>query len=244
MRKIPLYLGLVLAALAPFLPGAAAAGETKTRLELYPLEGGSLLYIGDRVTVEEQGRVTQTTVFRKAGGGGPILREVWIYDRKDLRLVSQKLENPVSGQREELTRVADTVKMLARENGKEEIERKDLPWEPQMAYSAIVVPTMVDEWSKLAGGGTVAFDLLVASRLGTVGFRLKKDSVARISGEPVMVVRMEPSSWLIRRLVDPLYFFLAQKAPHRLVEFKGRSSIRTDDGDTQDLRTVFRAVAP
>ena len=61
-----------------------------------------------------------------------------------------------------------------------------------------------------------------------------------LQGQPVTILRMEPSSWIIRALVDPLDFIMAKATGHALLEFRGRSTIATDDGEDQDLRVVFQ----
>ncbi len=50
---------------------------------------------------------------------------------------------------------------------------------------------------------------------------------------------MDPDSWLIRQLVDPLFFYFDPEPPHRLLEYRGRVSIKSDDGDDQDLRITY-----
>ena len=90
------------------------------------------------------------------------------------------------------------------------------------------------------GGEALAFELIIPSRLETIGFRLKKDSEVTQGGEAAIVIRMEPDSWLIRQLVDPMFFYVAAKPPHRLIEYRGRISVKSDDGEDQDLRVVYR----
>ena len=89
----------------------------------------------------------------------------------------------------------------------------------------------------------VEFDLLVPSRQESIKFRLKNDGERYFEDLQVIVFRMEPNSWLFRLLVDPLYFSLTVEAPHRVIEFKGRSSVKTDEGENQDLRMVYRYSA-
>jgi hypothetical protein len=94
----------------------------------------------------------------------------------------------------------------------------------------------------LRAGGTLTLDLLVPSRLETVRFRVRWEGDTLLEGQPAAVMRMEPATWLIRQLVDPLHFFFATDAPHRLIEYRGRTALKRDDGKPQDARVVYYPV--
>ncbi len=97
-------------------------------------------------------------------------------------------------------------------------------------------------WNELARGKEMGFRFIVSDRLETVGFKLVKESEVTWRGKAALRLRMEPSSVVIRQLVDPLFFIVEKDAAHRIFEYVGRTTPRTRDGSKWkdlDARTVY-----
>ena len=101
---------------------------------------------------------------------------------------------------------------------------------------------IVTHWSRLARGEAAEFRFIASSRLETVGFKLVKESDVDWRGKPAVRVRMEPSSVIIRQLVDPLFFIVEKDGAHRVLEYVGRITPKLRDGvkwKDLDARTVY-----
>jgi hypothetical protein len=85
-------------------------------------------------------------------------------------------------------------------------------------------PFIASHWSVLEKGMPARFRLLVLSRKETVGFKLVKESESSRKGVSVVRLRMEPTSIIIARLVDPLHFEVEKDPPHRVLEYRGRTT--------------------
>lgn len=231
-----------LLALLELLPSLAAAqapapAEHTVNLNLLPLQGDTVRYRGVRTFREADGRVTVTTVFTDSAGQ-TIQRTEGVYEAADLAPVSWQLSDLRSGEEERLAREGEVVRMRYRASAGEAPDEDTVDWEPPMAFTPTVEALIEREWARLAAGETVTFRLLVPSRQDSFAFRLQRaDDPAPPAGR--VRLRMEPDSWLVRQLVDPLFFLLDADPPHRLREFRGRSSIRTEEGELQDLRIVY-----
>jgi hypothetical protein len=97
-------------------------------------------------------------------------------------------------------------------------------------------------WNELARGDEVAFRFIASSRLETVGFKLVKESEVTWRGKPALRLRMEPSSIVIRQIVDPLFFIVEKDGAHRILEYVGRTTPKARDGNKWkdlDARTVY-----
>lgn len=241
--KLSLTVGLIIIFALAWHPAPAGAepGTKKVSLELLDLKTGAQLYKGTREETREGGRVTIKYSYMKLDGT-EIQQVTAVHEEKSLRLISYKLLDLRSGKREEMNVKGGVVKMLSQKNKDEEVETDQLQWGEKTAYTGSLVEIVRGNWEKLNEEQPVEMDLLVPSRLETVGFRLLKDSEAELAGKPVVLVRMEPNSWLIRQIVDPLFFYFVKDSPHELLQYTGRSSIRTDKGKTQDLRTVIHPM--
>jgi len=97
-------------------------------------------------------------------------------------------------------------------------------------------------WNQLARGEAVNFRFIAPSRLETVGFKLVKEADVTWRGQPALRLRMEPSSFIIAQIVDPLFFIVEKSGEHRLLEYIGRTTPKMRDGNKWkdlDARTVY-----
>jgi len=95
----------------------------------------------------------------------------------------------------------------------------------------MIGPFIAAHWNVLQSGSAARFRLLVLSRRETVGFKLVKENETTLKGVPVVRIRMEPTSIIIARLVDPLYFMVEKNAPHRVLEYIGRTTPLVRNGN-------------
>jgi hypothetical protein len=101
---------------------------------------------------------------------------------------------------------------------------------------------IITHWNKLARGEAVPFRFLASSRLETVGFKLVKESEVDWRGKPAVRLRMEPSSVIIRQIVDPLFFIVEKDGAHLLLEYIGRITPKQREGTKWkdlDARTIY-----
>ncbi len=230
---LPLPALFFLAALA-----LGAEGTTDIGIRMYDLETKKLRYEGTRQRIEAEGKVTVRTQMSKADGT-KVQREVTVYDAQTLALISFEREDFLTGRLEKMSKTGGKVVISFKEDRGEDVETEELDWEDNMALTLTIVPLLQRNWKTILAGEEVEIQLLVPSRQDTVTFDLEKDSLAKVGGREVTVVVMEPDSFFIRVLVDPLYFYLDNAAPHRLLEYTGRVSVKDDDGDDLDLRAEY-----
>jgi len=109
----------------------------------------------------------------------------------------------------------------------------------EILTSDMVGPFIAAHCDELEKGDVVKCRLISVSRAESVGFKFFKESDATWDGKPVMMVTLQPSSIIIARLVAPLHFVIEKNAPHRVIQYSGRTtpSIRRD-GKWEDLDAV------
>ena len=106
----------------------------------------------------------------------------------------------------------------------------------------MVGPFLAEHWDALIKGEEVKCRMIVVARRETVGFRFLKESQTQWQGNPIVIVRMEPTSPLIRALVDPLHFKIEKQGAHHVLEYSGRTTPKSKSGskwDDLDAVTVF-----
>jgi hypothetical protein len=106
---------------------------------------------------------------------------------------------------------------------------------------------LVEHWDALMKGEEIKCRMIVAPRAETVGFRAVKESETQWQGKPIVILRMEATSPVIRALVDPLHFKVEKDSPHRVLEYSGRTTLKFKSGnkwEDLDAVTIFDWPAP
>jgi len=94
----------------------------------------------------------------------------------------------------------------------------------------------------LARGEKVKCRYIVIARRETVGFTFTKVGESSWQGREVINVRMAATSKLLAPLVKPVLFIIEKDAPHRVIQYSGRTTPKIKEGGTWkdlDAVTVF-----
>lgn len=95
-----------------------------------------------------------------------------------------------------------------------------------------MIPAFITaHWEALQKGEFAKFRYIVLSRKETVGFKLVKESETTWKGTPVVRIKMEPASFVIAQLVEPLYFIVEKQGQHRILEYVGRTTPLVKSGN-------------
>ena len=108
--------------------------------------------------------------------------------------------------------------------------------------SDMVAPFLRSHWAELSNGEKVKCRYVVVPRRETVGFTFVKESETTSQGGAVVIIRMEPTSPIIARLVDPVFFTLEKDGQHRVLHYVGRVTPKAKAGnkwDDLDATVVF-----
>lgn len=94
-------------------------------------------------------------------------------------------------------------------------------------------------WEALQKGESAKFRYIVLSRKETVGFKLLKESETTWKGTSVVRIKMDPTSFVIAQLVEPLFFIVEKQGQHRILEYVGRTTPLVKSGNKwKDLDAV------
>jgi hypothetical protein len=162
------------------------------------------------------------------------------------QLASFEMEEPESGATGSVAVVEDTTGGAGRKivfsysPGKGSAKKTDTEkFQEDTLVSDMIAPWLAAHWATLNSGAPVKFRYAVVARKETVGFKFIKESEGTLHGIPVVTVKMEPTSWVIARLVDPLHFTVEKGGQHRVLQYVGRTTPRLRKGDKwEDLDAV------
>jgi hypothetical protein len=207
-----------------------------------------ILFTFKRTAVRSNSTVFITRDFMYPNGS-IAAREQIVFERG--QLTSFQLDEKQTGARGSARIVADT-KNAARqkilfdwvttEGGKTKTKMDSEAFQSETLVGDMIPYFIVAHWNELVRGNEVSFRFIASSRLETVGFKFVKESEMTWRGKPALRLRMEPSSVIIRQIVDPLFFVVEKDGAHRVLEYVGRTTPKARDGNKWkdlDARTVY-----
>lgn len=164
------------------------------------------------------------------------------------RLVSYELEDARTGEkgRALVQTNASGNRELRLEFGRANARKAAAPAREVLQANTLIndmLPAfLAAHWPELMQGAKVKFRFVALARSETVGFELARDSESTLDGTKVVRLRMEPTSIILARFVDPLFFIVEKEGDHRILQYTGRTTPRVKSGDTWkdlDALTVF-----
>jgi len=169
-------------------------------------------------------------------------RELAVFDRGDL--VSFQLDERQTGARGSATVRGSMLHFDWVEGAGASIRKKtdSEKLQPNTLVGDMIPYFIAARWDELARGTPVNFRFIAQSRLETVGFKLVKEANVTWRGTPAIRLRMEPSSFLIAQIVDPLFFIVETDGAHRILEYVGRITPKAREGNKWkdlDARTIY-----
>jgi hypothetical protein len=93
-------------------------------------------------------------------------------------------------------------------------------------------------WTELAGGEGVNFPFLVVGREKPIKMLARKDRDSDCP-DTRLCLEITLDNWLLAAIVSPIELQYDQGS-RRLLQFKGISNIRDDEGKSQDVRIIYR----
>jgi hypothetical protein len=207
-------------------------------------------------------RGTSNVLFRTvrtATRDGNTVRVLCVYNYPDGKLAARERITFIDGklaffQLDDLQADAQgTTRVSSAPNGKQKLEfdyttvsggRAKKKTDTETTDGEVLVGDMIPyflvaHWNELMRGQPASFRFIASDRLETVGFKLVKEGDVNWRGKSAVRLRMEPTSVIIRQLVDPLFFIVEKDGAHRVLMYDGRVTPRVRDGNSwKDLDAI------
>jgi hypothetical protein len=132
--------------------------------------------------------------------GTLVAREDLLMEHGELR--RYRLDLLTAGRSGRIERAGDRLSFSYTRDGRTDTNIED--YAENVVVGLMLVPYIRSHWTELIEGRELPVRFAVADRLETVGFRLARVEQARL--EDAVTIAFKPSSFIIRLLVDPLYF--------------------------------------
>ncbi|MCB1057543.1 MAG: hypothetical protein KDD11_18745 [Acidobacteria bacterium] len=169
---------------------------------------------------------------------GEVFARKWVEYGNDPCVPSFELDDFRDGYKEGASAVDDGVELFCRKRKDEPTEHRRIEVDDETAIDEGSHHLVLAHWDRLATGKTVELDFAVPYRREVFGFRLVPERAEPVAGRPVLGLRLEVASRLLRFLVDPVHL-VYDRETRRLLTFEGITGINDADGHSHRARIVF-----
>ena len=114
--------------------------------------------------------------------------------------------------------------------------------EENLVVPSTVISYVTPHFDELQAGKELRLKVAVLDRRESFSFVMRKlRNETAVDGAQIMVLEMAPTSFIVKALVDPMYFYVKPKSGE-LFAFEGRSALRRKQGDQykeMKVRTAY-----
>jgi hypothetical protein len=166
-------------------------------------------------------------VIYKAPDGRVLAEKILDYSASDLQpQLTQK--NFACGESIGVSHAEDALKVSYRADQQDAVKTGELERENELVIDAGFDNMVRKHWERVTAGDPLTFDYLVPSRFASYSFRLRNVDCSDNAVEGGECFLIEPASWWLRMLVDPVSLTYEGKS-RRLLEFKGLGNVAGAD---------------
>ena len=212
---------------------------------VYDREGGRLLFTFRRAATRAGDEIRVLREFRNPDGSLAAQERVVYQGGRLVRFELDELQIGASG-RAVVEPGSDKQRRIDyqyTEGSKDTKARRRVETVREEALISDSLPVfLANHWEEINRGGVVKFRYLVVPRLETIGFKFSRESSGELNGKKVVRIKMEPTSWVISQVVDPLIFTVESEPPHRVLQYWGRTTPKIQSGQSWrdlDVLSVF-----
>jgi len=158
------------------------------------------------------------------------LEEVEVFDPVSLELFRLDLKGYKSGREEEFYKNSEQIVIRYKRDSQSDWKEKIKKNKHNLLHGSMIVLYIAQKIKELERKERVSLKLLVPKYLTHFSFSLKIVDEIKLEGRDCYKIKMYASSWFLRQVVKPTFFFVEADAPYRLIKFKGTITPKMDDG--------------
>jgi hypothetical protein len=189
------------------------------------------------VEAKKEGDLVYSKAVFSDHDGIQVTEESW---EKDGHVQRAVVDSKVLGKKSELE--VKNGKVLYKTTEKDgTVKTSEDDADDNLVVASTVMSYIRPMFKSLNEGKEIKIRVAVLDRQEAFTFAIKKDHEDKgTDGAEIMVLKMAPTSLIIKAVVDPLYFYVHPKTGE-MFAFEGRSALRKKDGDSYKEMSVRSA---
>jgi hypothetical protein len=203
------------------------------------------IYINDkRVFVQKDDYVLKDGVMTKSMtyddlNGHTIIRTKVTYDPNTLAFYDFSQEDFRTGQLEVISHKGNSFDIKYKKDKKSSVDQKVLTESSFILSGALMFNYLYKNLDRLNKGEELTFDFPAASMQRFVSFSAIKVEDKIINGVAHTAIKLYISTWVLRMLVDPMYFYFEKTGAKRVKQYEGRLTPSDEKGNPLVGKVVF-----
>ncbi|WP_348674570.1 hypothetical protein [uncultured Abyssibacter sp.] len=203
------------------LSSSAIAMADSQTFSISEPEGGAQTHVGELRIDEDEGLTVREMVFRNMDGD-VVQTERVVYDPNTLRITEYSKVNTPVGLEEYIESGDEQFTMRRRAKASKDFEEDRFDWSANEFHPAVLDALTRTHWEEIRDGG-YEFEMFVGQLGKSLDMELVHDGEQTLDGERVSIIKLQPTSWVMRKLMpDNAYYYRTEPEP-RLVRYVGPS---------------------
>ncbi|MBY0425521.1 MAG: hypothetical protein K2Q22_07795 [Cytophagales bacterium] len=205
----------------------------------------AIIYVNNKKTftqkdeyVTKDGKTTKTVSYDEISGRNAVKTKI-TYDPKTFQFFDFNQEDSRTGQLENIVHKGDSYTITYRKNKGAKVEQKVLTEKGFILSGALMSLYISRNLDKLIAGQDVTFSFPAASMQQFVSFTAEKADDKTVDGVAYTGIKLYISTWVLRMLVDPMYFYFEKTGARRIKYYEGRLTPSDEKGDPLVGKVVF-----
>jgi len=188
--------------------------------------------------VLKDGIMTKTVNYDDLSGKTAVKTKI-TYDPNSLEFYDFSQEDTRTGQVEDISHKGTSYTIKYKKDKSKSSETKVLTEKGFILSGALFSLYLKKNLDKLTKGEEISFSFPAASMQRFIDFSAVKSDDKIIDGVAHTAIKMYISTWVLRMLVDPMYFYFEKTGQRRLKQYEGRLTPSDEKGDPLVGKVVF-----
>jgi hypothetical protein len=171
--------------------------------------------------------------------GHTIIRTKVTYDPNTLAFYDFSQEDFRTGQLEVISHKGNSFDIKYKKDKKSSVDQKVLTESSFILSGALMFNYLYKNLDRLNKGEELTFDFPAASMQRFVSFSAIKVEDKIINGVAHTAIKLYISTWVLRMLVDPMYFYFEKTGAKRVKQYEGRLTPSDEKGNPLVGKVVF-----
>ena len=211
-----------LLALALLFSSALASAEANSlAFSIADPDSGEQTHAGE-IRVDEVSGLTVREMVFKTVDGDVVQTERVVYDPGTLRVTEYSKVNKPIGLEEYIESSDDRFTLRRRAKASKGFDEDTYEWSANEFHPAVLDALTRRRWDAIRDGG-FQFDMFVMQLGKSLEMELVYDGEQTLDGQPVAVVKLQPTSWVMRKMMPDNAYYYTTGADPVLVRYLGPS---------------------
>lgn len=161
------------------------------------------------------------------------------YDKQNLRVLSYRFKNSVTGEETNFDTESNSMAIRYRPEFQKPYKDGKLNWEENAYHGKVFNNLILRNWASIRQGKDLRFLLVLPYRFESLGFKIVYGKSKEVDGEKREVFELKPKNPIIRAIAPAMEFHYTSGDKPRIRQFTGPSTIPIKGEKDKQIDIIF-----